>query len=40
VRALIDAMVERFGGAPVWDRCMMALAEEEREAAMAAAVAA
>ncbi len=40
VRALIDAMVEHFGGAPVWDRCMMAAAEEEREAAMAAAAAA
>ncbi|MBN9023746.1 MAG: LysR family transcriptional regulator [Rhizobiales bacterium] len=24
VRALIDAMVERFGGEPHWDRCMMA----------------
>jgi DNA-binding transcriptional LysR family regulator len=23
VRALIDLMVERFGGEPVWDRCMM-----------------
>jgi DNA-binding transcriptional LysR family regulator len=23
VRVLIDAMVERFGGEPVWDRCLM-----------------
>jgi DNA-binding transcriptional LysR family regulator len=29
VRALIDAMVEHFGGEPVWDRCMMAAAREE-----------
>lgn len=38
VRALIDAMVERFGGAPVWDRCMMAFAQEEKEKALNAAV--
>lgn len=38
VRALIDAMVEHFGGTPVWDRCMMAFAEEEQEQAMAAAL--
>lgn len=38
VRALIDAMVERFGGEPVWDRCMMAAREAaEAEAALVAA---
>ena len=38
VRALIDVMVERFGGEPVWDRCMMAArAEAEAEAAPVAA---
>ncbi len=38
VRALIDAMVERFGGEPVWDHCMMAAREAaEAEAARVAA---
>jgi DNA-binding transcriptional LysR family regulator len=38
VRALIDVMVERFGGEPVWDRCMMAAREAaEAEAALVAA---
>ena len=23
VRVLIDTMIERFGGQPVWDRCLM-----------------
>lgn len=38
VRALIDAMVDNFGGTPVWDRCMMAYAEAEQEQARAAAL--
>lgn len=38
VRALIDVMVERFGGEPVWDRCMMAAREAAKvEAALVAA---
>lgn len=32
VRALIDLMVERFGGTPYWDPCQIALHEQERRA--------
>ncbi len=30
VRVLIDAMVERFGGEPFWDRCLMHARQRER----------
>lgn len=32
VRLLIDTLVERFGGVPFWDRCMMGAAHRDREA--------
>ncbi|MGF1629245.1 MAG: LysR family transcriptional regulator [Kiloniellaceae bacterium] len=32
VRVLIDALVERFSGSPVWDRCMMHVAGQARDA--------
>lgn len=34
VRALIDLLVARFGGEPVWDRCMMHYREEDRDAGL------
>ena len=32
VRVLIDTLVERFGGEPHWDRCLMSAHGRERQA--------